>query len=101
MQTVPTPSTAIPSRAVEGYAKEIFSTIDASQLPDGIVVTGFANTSGNNLSQPGAGNGVFVATPAPITDVFMAILLELRQMNVQLRAFNEGMWFNTNLNNQS
>jgi hypothetical protein len=99
-QAVPTPQAAIPSRAIDGYASEIFSTIDASQLPDGITQTGPANAYGiiaANLTYPGIGIGVVQTSPVPITDVFMAILMELRSINIKLQWFNEGRDFNNYL----
>ncbi len=102
MQAVQAPSSGVPQKAIQGYAFEIYSTVDASQLPQGIVATGFPVPGGpGSLTQPGTGAAAPNYAPAAITDVWMAILMELRQMNVQLRAFNDGASFDTRLNIQS
>ncbi len=100
-QAVPVPTTAVPSRAIEGYAKEMFSSIDASQLPQSIAASGMPLVGGaGNVTYPGSGVGS-IGTPVAITDVFMAILVELRSINARLQGFNEGMLVSTNLTNQS
>lgn len=82
MQTVQAPPTGtVPARSAEGYAKEIFSTVDASQLPQGPAITG--------VQAPSSQGAGVQQGQVPITDVFMAILVELRAIHLTLRSLKE------------
>lgn len=65
-------------RPAEGYSKEVFGGSDATSLAVGITEVGQAQLPGNTS---GTGN--------TIQELFSAMLVELRQMNVYLAAMRE------------
>jgi hypothetical protein len=78
-------------RSAEGYSKEIFAGQDASLLPEGVAVCG----------PQAVGVGGMTAAGVTITDLFSAMLMELRQITAELKAMRqEPYWVNTHLQNQ-